>query len=79
MLDLGSLRVAFLAAAHVTQMAVVTAAGVWLGSWLDSRFGTDPWLILLCSLVFGAGGMFRLYYGLTHLPDDDDRNPPDAP
>ena len=64
------------AAALVTNMAVSTAALGWLGHWLDTRFETAPWLLVIgISLGFSAG-MFALFKGLSRLnPDDDDESP----
>lgn len=38
----------------------IVVACILLGVWLDAKFGTKPWLMLVL-IVFGmAGGMFRL-------------------
>jgi F0F1-type ATP synthase assembly protein I len=42
------------------ELAVLVAGGLWLGSWLDERLGTGPWLTLGLSL-----GGFAV--GLAHL------------
>ena len=42
------------------QFAVAILLSVYLGQWLDRRFGTAPWL-LLASVLLGAGGSF---YGI---------------
>jgi F0F1-type ATP synthase assembly protein I len=43
------------------QFALSILIFVYLGSWLDRRFGTAPW-ILLAALFFGAGGSFYSMY-----------------
>jgi len=43
------------------QFAVAIVLSVYLGQWLDRRFGTAPWLLLL-SLLLGAGGTFYSIY-----------------
>jgi F0F1-type ATP synthase assembly protein I len=34
---------------------------LYLGQWLDSRFGTAPWLLLLGVLVGAGGGFYSIY------------------
>lgn len=43
------------------QFAVAIVLSVYLGQWLDRRFGTAPWLLLL-TLLLGAGGTFYSIY-----------------
>ena len=43
------------------QFAVAIVLSVYLGQWLDRRFGTAPWLLLL-ALLLGAGGTFYSIY-----------------
>lgn len=39
------------------EMAIAVVLTLFLGMWLDRRYGTEPWLMLLC-LCFGfAAGM----------------------
>lgn len=42
------------------QFALSIVLFVYLGQWLDRRFGTEPWMLLI-GLVLGAGGSF---YGI---------------
>ena len=43
------------------QFGLTILVFVWAGVWLDRRFGTSPWLLLI--LVFaGAGGAFYSMY-----------------
>lgn len=40
------------------QFAISIAIGAFGGNWLDSKFGTAPWL-LLSGIVLGAAAAFR--------------------
>ena len=35
--------------------------GLFGGQWLDRRFGTTPWLVLIGALLGAAAGMLNLY------------------
>jgi ATP synthase protein I len=35
--------------------------GLFGGQWLDRRFGTAPWLVLIGALLGAAAGMLNLY------------------
>lgn len=43
------------------QFAVVLIGGLFLGQWLDKKFGTSPVLTILC-LFAGAGAAFYSMY-----------------
>lgn len=43
------------------QFALSILLSVYAGQWLDRRFGTAPWLMLL-ALFLGAGGTFYSIY-----------------
>lgn len=43
------------------QFALSIVLFVYLGQWLDRRFGTEPWMLLL-GLLVGAGGSFYSIY-----------------
>jgi ATP synthase protein I len=45
--------------------------GIALGYWLDSRFGTSPWLTLLF-LIMGVIAGFRNYYRFMKKQQKDD-------
>lgn len=68
----GSLRRAIQAASMVTELTLWVVAGLGLGSWLDGRFGTGPWLFLLGTLLGFGVGLLRLFLGITRLQNDDD-------
>ena len=74
--DNGSLRRAMQAASMVTELALWSVAGLWLGSWLDGRFGTGPWLFLLGTLLGFGVGLLRLFLGITRLQNDDSADDP---
>lgn len=42
-------------------MATAVAVGYFSGSWLDSYFGTKPWLTLVMFLLGTAAGLKSLY------------------
>lgn len=44
-----------------TTMAASLAIGVWGGYKLDARLGTEPWFLLLGSVLGIAAGLFHLY------------------
>lgn len=49
-------------------MAASILIGVFLGRYLDERFGTNPWLLLVFSLLGVGGAFIRLF----NLPNDKD-------
>ncbi len=46
------------------QMAISLAIPLYVGWWLDDRFGSTPWGIL-GGIVFGLASIFTLLYKLT--------------
>ena len=54
------------------QFAVALVLFVFLGAWLDKRFGTSPLFILLGVLVGGGGGFFSLYRKVSAAQKADD-------
>lgn len=40
------------------QLAVSALAGLFVGYWLDNRFGTSPWCIMAGSTVGIAAGLY---------------------
>lgn len=54
------------------QMALSTGLGYLLGSWLDEKFQTAPWLMLALTLLGTASGfwnLFRVYRGIGREAD----------
>ena len=33
------------------EIGIAIFIGWWVGQWLDKRYGTDPWLMLLCFTI----------------------------
>lgn len=75
--DPDSLKRGAQAGALVTQMAVSTVVGAGLGRWLDARFDTEPWLMVLGLFGGFASGLTVLFTGITRLQREDDDEPPD--
>lgn len=42
------------------QLALTAVAGLFLGHYLDGKWGTDPWLALIGLLLGAAGGLYNL-------------------
>jgi ATP synthase protein I len=40
------------------EFGIAIALGAWIGSWLDKRYETDPWL-LLAGILIGSAAAFR--------------------
>jgi ATP synthase protein I len=59
--------------AYFTQVGVVIAAcvliGVFLGKFLDARFGTYPWLLLAFSFL-GVAAAFREIFAMANKRND---------
>lgn len=71
------LRQALTAAAMVFELTLLTLAGLWLGSWLDSRLGTEPWFFFLGTLMGLLTGIFGVFQVVAKLQsDDEDQDPP---
>ena len=63
------------------EMGLSVGLGFYFGKWLDEKFGTDPWLVLLF-VFFGLGaGFLSLWRSMRAMRDEwgqEDRfkNPP---
>ena len=44
-----------------TEFVAFTLAGVWGGTFIDERFGTDPWGLLGCLFVCLMGAAIHVY------------------
>lgn len=42
------------------QLAISVVGGLLLGSWIDGRFKTTPWLTLIGLLIGSIGGFYNL-------------------
>jgi len=56
----------------VTQVALLTAGCVWLGSLLDGVLGSSPWLLFVGAAGGFAAGITRLFAALHRLDASDD-------
>ena len=61
------------------QFAVVIVGSLFAGKWLDTRFGTAPWLLIVG--VFAGGGvalfaMYRKVFPSRHAKTRVGPNPP---
>jgi len=54
------------------QVALCIFIGLAFGLWLDSKFGTSPWLTLLF-LFFGLAAAFLTYYRFVRSQQDQDK------
>ncbi len=54
------------------QFAVTLVIFIFLGSWLDKRFGTSPLFILTGVLIGGGGSFYLLYRKVTAAQRADD-------
>jgi F0F1-type ATP synthase assembly protein I len=43
------------------QFAATLVVFAFLGIWLDKRFGSSPWFVLVCVFVGAAAGFYSLY------------------
>jgi F0F1-type ATP synthase assembly protein I len=72
MLDPDFLRQAGPAAALSIQLVIMTLGGLWVGQELDTRFQSDPWLLLLFTCVGFAVGLFTFVRVLGSFQDDEE-------
>ena len=43
------------------QLAMVLVAFMFLGIWLDNRFHTSPWFVLICVFAGAGAGFYSIY------------------
>jgi ATP synthase protein I len=56
------------------QFALAILLFTFLGQWLDRRFGTEPWLLLVGVFVGAGGGFYSIYRKLmADLRRDEER------
>ncbi len=63
------------------EMGLSVIIGLFVGQWLDTQLGTEPWLLLVF-LLFGMAAGFRSIFRLArerHDEEDEDAGPSDAP
>jgi F0F1-type ATP synthase assembly protein I len=47
------------------------AVGLFFGYWLDKWLGTDPWLMMIMTLLGVASGLISLIRGINKYKDSD--------
>lgn len=52
------------------ELGLAVLLGLFLGQWLDKRFDTSPWLLLVC-LIFGSIAGFRSLYRIVKRLEED--------
>lgn len=50
------------------QFAGAILVFLFAGRWLDSKFGTEPWLLIAGVVVGAVGGFYSMYRQLVILP-----------
>lgn len=54
------------------QFAATLVLFIFLGNWLDKRYGTSPLFILIGVLVGGGGSFYSLYRKVSSVQKADD-------
>ena len=44
-----------------SMFVVAPGIGAWIGHWLDSRLGTEPWLLLVGALLGITAGFYHFF------------------
>jgi ATP synthase protein I len=52
-------------------LPVSIAVGLFFGYWLDKWLGTDPWLLMIMTLLGIASGLISLIRGISKYKDSD--------
>jgi F0F1-type ATP synthase assembly protein I len=55
------------------QLAIAVVVFLFLGRWLDQKFGTTPWLTLAGAAIGIAGGLIKFLRTALRLGKDADR------
>ncbi len=53
-------------------LVVATFIGYFFGQWLDRKFGTGPWLMLLFTLMGMAAGFIEVFRIVRQLSDGEE-------
>jgi F0F1-type ATP synthase assembly protein I len=64
------------ALARAFEIAAIPVLFALFGRWLDSRFGTSPWLMLTCVLLAVVGLGARSYYGYKAQMEREEEGKP---
>lgn len=52
-------------------LPVSIAFGLFFGYWLDKRLGTDPWMLMIFTLLGVAAGLIALVRGISKYNKED--------
>lgn len=52
-------------------LAATTALGAWGGRYLDDRWGTGPWLMLVGTLLGMGAGFFEVFSTMRRVGGED--------
>ncbi len=63
--DANAIRTAWELSAGLLSFVVALGLGWWFGRWLDGRFGTAPWLMLIFSAFGLVAGVLNVYRTLS--------------
>lgn len=63
--DANAMRTAWELSAGMLSFVVALGIGWWFGRWLDARFGTAPWLMLIFSAFGLVAGVVNVYRTLS--------------
>ena len=47
------------------------AVGLFFGYWLDKRLGTNPWMLMIFTLLGVASGLIALVRGISKYNKED--------
>jgi len=53
------------------ELVAPIVVGYFLGAWLDRKFHTDPWLMMILSLLGIAAGFVNLFIIVNKISKDD--------
>ncbi len=73
--DQGPIRTLGMVGGLGFQLGLTILLGALVGYYLDRRWGTSPWLILVGTLAGTAGGFFELAYALKGVSGKVKRGP----
>ncbi|MBU1240874.1 AtpZ/AtpI family protein [Myxococcota bacterium] len=54
------------------ELGISVTVGILLGLWLDAKFGTSPWLLIVF-LIFGVSAGFRNIYSIMMKAEKDSK------
>lgn len=53
-------------------LVIATVIGWWFGQWLDKKFGTEPWLMLVFTLMGIAAGFIEMFRIVLQISKEED-------